>query len=469
MGLLAALFLQNTNPASALELTNLEPQYSDDSQIELLTPEDGYDFDANFLDNNQTLTYTATVHNNDNKAIKITDIDFTVSSYDFLSYSYDGIKIGDTIDANQSTNITLTVQTNDQATQTVAEDLKLNLNYQLVEDEPTPSPTPDDPNQSDTTDETSNPESTENPATSDSAIIMAAIALISIIAIVILVRRTNRRTLAIILAIPFAALLYSNSARAEGDLTFSILGKVRFTNVYTVSIDPNGGEYDGETEVKVREGDIFTPANVARDTYDFVSWEVNPGELDDNNQIEIHANTTLKALWNEIYYTLTIKPNGGEYNGSTEDYQQSYRPHEYANVLTPTLTGHTFSHYSIEDGGTFAGGQYQMESDTTLTAQYDIDSYAVTINPNGGNYNDHTTSYTENYDYGTEIAMNQATRAHYRFTGWQMSAGSLDESNKFKVTQTVTLTAQWEPINFTLTIDPNGGSYGNHDAEFSED
>ena len=474
---MAALFLQSTNSASALELTNLEPHYSDDSQIELLTPEDGYDFDANFLDNNQTLTYTATVRNDEDKAIKITAIDFTTSSFDFLDYSYDGIEIGSVIEANQSIDITITIQTNDQTTRTVDEDLSLNLNYQLIENpvdptdpnQPETPENPDSPNSPDQPSEPTNPESTENPATSDSAIIMAVVALISIIAIVVLVRKTNRRTLAIVLAIPFAGLLYSNFARAEGDLSFSIVGKVRFTNVYTISIDPNGGEYDGETEVKVREGDIFTPANVTRDTYDFASWEVNPGELDDNNQIEIHANTTLKALWNEIYYTLTIKPNGGEYNGNAEDYQQSYRPHEYATVLTPTRTGHSFTHYNIETGGTFDGGRYQMESNTTLIAQYDIDSYTVTIDPNGGSYDGHTSSYSNDYDYNSEITMGQATRAHYRFTGWEMSAGNLDANNKFHVTQSVKLTAQWEPINFTLTIDPNGGSYENHDTEFSKE
>ena len=49
------------------------------------------------------------------------------------------------------------------------------------------------------------------------------------------------------------------------------------------------------------------------------------------------------------------------------------------------------------------------------------------------------------------------TKSGYNFVGWKNSAGNIVKSTDV-ITGTHTLTAQWEPINFTLKYDANGGT-----------
>lgn len=469
---LANLFAVNID-ASALKLGELEPIYDSQSSIELNTLEEGYVFDATFLDKNQSLEYRTTVTNDENRPLEITNITLNESEYDFLEYTYEGLSTGDILAPNESKDLSIFVKTNNNTTQTVDEDYNLNIEYLVSNPDPkpkpdptpTPEPTPDPEPTPETPEEPSN--ENQNPNTNTGAIIKTGtIAAISIGAFVFVLAKNKRiRILAVTLA--FSSLgIYtfsSISANAEGEKNLQILGKVHFVNTYTVTVNPNGGIYNNTSENTVttlREGEIYHVGDVTREHFEFDNWEVNPGQLNENNDIEIHADTLIKAKWNEISYTLTIKPNGGEYKGSSEDYVESFRPHEIATIETPSKTNHDFTGWTNEQtDASFTGDTIEMLDNVTLVANYKLSDPEVTIDPNGGTYNGHSSSYTETHPFNDEVTMGDATREHYTFDGWDMSVGSLDENKKFTVTENVTLTAKWTPINRTLTIDPNGGFY----------
>lgn len=477
---LANLFAINID-ASALKLGELEPIYDSQSSIELNTPEEGYVFDATFLDKNQSLEYRATVTNDENRPLEITNITLNESEYDFLEYTYEGLSTGDILAPNESKDLSIFVKTNNNTTQTVDEDYNLNIEYIVSNPDPRPEPKPDPtptpeptPDPTPTPDPEPTPETPEepsnenqNPNTNTGAIIKTGtIAAISIGAFVFVLAKNKRiRILAVTLAFSSLGIytLSSISANAEGEKNLQILGKVHFVNTYTVTVNPNGGIYNNtskNTITTLREGEIYHVGDVTREHFEFDNWEVNPGQLNENNDIEIHADTLIKAKWNEISYTLTIKPNGGEYKGSSEDYVESFRPHEIATIETPSKTNHDFTGWTNEQtGASFTGDTIEMLDNVTLVANYKHSDPEVTIDPNGGTYNGHSSSYTETHPYNDEVTMGDATREHYTFDGWDMSVGSLDENKKFTVTENVTLTAKWTPINRTLTINPNGGFY----------
>ena len=475
---LANLFAANID-ASALKLGELEPIYDSQSSIELNTPEEGYVFDATFLDKNQSLEYRTTVTNDENRPLEITNITINESEYNFLEYTYEGLSAGDILAPNESKDLSIFAKTNDNTTQTVDEDYNLNIEYLVSNPDPgpkpdptpTPEPTPDptptpDPEPTPETPEEPNNEN-QNPNTNTGAIIKTGtIAAISIGAFVFVLTKNKRiRILAATLA--FSSLgfytLSSISANAEGEKNLQILGKVHFVNTYTVTVNPNGGTYNNTSEntiATLREGEIYHVGDVTREHFGFDKWEVNPGQLNENNDIEIHADTLIKAKWNENSYTLTIKPNGGEYKGSSDDYVESFRPHEIATIETPSKANHDFTGWTNEQtGASFTGDTIEMLDNVTLVANYKLSDPVVTIDPNGGSYNGHTSSYTETHPFNDVVTMGDATREHYTFDGWDMSVGSLDENKKFTVTENVTLTAKWTPINRTLTINPNGGFY----------
>lgn len=460
--------------ASAISLSSLEQISEPTEKIEINTPEEGYDFDANFLAKDQELQYKATIANDEELPVKIDSISLNESEYNFLEYSFEGIAVDDVIKVGETRDVFVIVKTNENDTSTVSEDYNLTLTYTQVKPEPQPGPqpgpepTPDDPDTPDTPDEP------ENPETATTAVIKTGtIALISIGAIVfVFVRNKRIRQYAIVFTLSSLGIfMFASSATAEeAASTLMIHGKVRFTNVYTVTVDPNGGTYNGELTATRREGETYHIEEVARDHFNFVEWEINPSNTPDaNNNIEIHANTTLKAKWNENTYTLTIKPNGGEYLDSEEDWHQSYRPGQSETIATPEKEGYNFVNWTVEKGsdtvgedGIFTGDSVTMYEDVTLVANYEIKKFTVTIIPNGGTYEGELQTTV---DWNTDYEILSISKDGNDLKDWTKTVGETSstlasDTEYINIKADTTLEANWWSSTFyTVTIVPNGGTY----------
>ena len=465
LSIFATLFVANFS-VSALQLTELETISEPNPAIEQNEPTEGYDFDATLLDHNLELKYRATITNDEDSEIEITSIDFTSSSYDFLNYSYDGIKIGDKLAQGDAREITITVKTNDQPTQTVDENLNLSLHYRKVS---SPNAPPDD---SGNGDDENHEESTEEvvpntPNTLDNIAIASAILLVASLAITIALKKNGKlRIGAFLLALGLSALTLTNGGvKADSDYTFTILGKIHFVNSYTVTIKPNGGSYNNttnNTELTFRDGEVLRVTDPTRDHYNFTGWTVEPGELT-NNTMVITADTTLTANWQEIRHNVTVDPDGGRYANSAEPTITSVREgDEFTIGADATRNTYTFQGWHVT-GGELVNGKITVNSDVYIKALWNEIYYNVTIKPNGGTYLGFTTDTTNPYREGETVTMGEPTREHYRFTGWTIDVGQLT-NNQFTVTQDVVLTANWEIINHTVTIKPNGGIYNNSTA-----
>ena len=152
----------------------------------------------------------------------------------------------------------------------------------------------------------------------------------------------------------------------------------------------------------------------------------------------------LYAQW-EKEYNVTYNANGG----STTCAGGAYIAGETVIVCTtnPTRTGHTFTGWTYSPNVTITDGKFVMPaSDVTITAQWQINSYTVTWNPNGGNWGGSTASIVETYEYGATIVQPAAPQQDgYRFTGWNYSIPATMPAGN------ATYTAQWKQ-NYTITF-----------------
>lgn len=156
---------------------------------------------------------------------------------------------------------------------------------------------------------------------------------------------------------------------------------------------------------------------------------------------------TLYAQW-EKEYTVTYNANGG----STTCANGNYIEGETVIVCTtnPSRTGHTFTGWTYSPDVIITDGKFVMPaSDVTITAQWQVNSYTVTWNPNGGNWGDNTDNtdnIVETYEYGATIVQPAAPqRDGYRFTGWNYSIPATMPAGN------ATYTAQWKQ-NYTITF-----------------
>ena len=128
---------------------------------------------------------------------------------------------------------------------------------------------------------------------------------------------------------------------------------------------------------------------------------------------------------------------------------------------------------TIEDktGWTFAGWEtsedevidvdeceeyrYQLTSDLALTAIWVADTYAVTLDPNGGSLS--STSIQVTYDSSYEIPT--PTKDHYIFKGWYDSSDArFSSTGTWKRTEDLALTAKWECEKYTFNLDAGEGT-----------
>ena len=202
-------------------------------------------------------------------------------------------------------------------------------------------------------------------------------------------------------------------------------------NQYTITFDTNGGsEIAPITQDYGTE--ITAPDNPTRKGYTFKGWDK---EIPKTMPAE---NITVKAQWEINQYTITFDTNGGsEMVPITQDYGT-----EITAPDNPTRKGYTFKGWDKEIPETMPA------ENMTITAQWEINQYTITFDTNGGS---EIAPITQ--DYGTEItAPDNPTRKGYTFKGWDK------EIPKTMPAENITVKAQWEINQYTITFDTNGGS-----------
>ena len=183
-------------------------------------------------------------------------------------------------------------------------------------------------------------------------------------------------------------------------------------------------------------GALFTRAG-----YTQVGWAtVDGGEkvYDFEDIYTKNEALTLYPVWNTNKYTITFDTNGGsEIAPITQDYGT-----QIAAPANPTRKGYTFKGWDKEIPETMPA------ENITVKAQWKINQYTIAFDTNGGS---EIAPITQ--DYGTEItAPDNPTRKGYTFRGWDK------EIPKTMPAENITVKAQWEINQYTITFDTNGGS-----------
>ena len=202
-------------------------------------------------------------------------------------------------------------------------------------------------------------------------------------------------------------------------------------NQYTITFDTNGG-----SEIAPITQDygtkITAPDNPTRKGYTFKGWDK---EIPETMPAE---NMIITAQWEINQYTITFDTNGGsEIAPITQDYGT-----EITAPDKPTRKGYTFKGWDKEIPKTMPA------ENITVKAQWEINQYTITFDTNGGS---EIAPITQ--DYGTEItALADPTRKGYTFKGWDK------EIPETMPADNITVKAQWEINQYTITFDTNGGS-----------
>ena len=258
----------------------------------------------------------------------------------------------------------------------------------------------------------------------------------------------------------------ASSASADVTVTYS---------QYTVTLDGNGATTQGSTTAVATYNSttLSTITNPIREyaiTYDMgttgltkpdngkVECRLNGWYTSSNNGTKVANNNTTPVLEASVSgYT-----NASKQWTKTSD-ATLYAGWEVIGTKLPIIEkeGNTCT-WIDNNGSSFDSGQtgYTILTNKTLTARCLPNSYVLTVDPNGGKWNNTISASTVPRNYGTEYEVANPTRKGYTFTGWTKSgAGSWNsETNKYTFGPGAgTLTANWTPIKYNIKYELDGG------------
>ena len=228
--------------------------------------------------------------------------------------------------------------------------------------------------------------------------------------------------------------------------------------LYTVTMDTAGGDPIRPIQYTV-ESEAFQLPTPVRTGYIFLGW-TGEGITEPQKTIEIPQGSTgdrtYTANWQVIEYTIITLLEGGN-AGSSQVY--FYTVEQTVTLPTPTRTGYTFLGWTGE-GITTPQPNVTIPKgstgDKTYIENWKLTEYNIAMDLNGGSGQEKVvyTMTDEDFELPTP------TRNGYEFVGWT-GEGITTPQTSVKIPKGSTgnkaYTANWKVIEYTITLDTNGG------------
>ena len=228
--------------------------------------------------------------------------------------------------------------------------------------------------------------------------------------------------------------------------------------LYTVTLDTAGGDPIRPIQYTV-ESEAFLLPTPVRTGYIFLGW-TGEGITEPQKAMEIPQGSTgdrtYTANWQVIEYTIITLLEGGN-AGSSQVY--FYTVEQTVTLPTPTRTGYTFLGWTGE-GITTPQPNVTIPKgstgDKTYIENWELTEYNITMDLNGGSGQEKVvyTMTDEDFELPTP------TRNGYEFVGWTGEDITTPQTS-VKIPKGSTgnkaYTANWQVIEYTITLDTNGG------------
>ena len=252
---------------------------------------------------------------------------------------------------------------------------------------------------------------------------------------------------------------YQNADGTWGNYSSVKSGNANYNTTYSWSRAADGTYKAASISYKVTQANtkyVDVYRQVYTDYIDHWMWGFTKGE----------GNNGDKRAW-KIKTTSFTKRAGQGYTLAAGDAVRVPNGFSLANTFGTASINGKWSSFNLGYSGSQPGGNMYIEFD------YSPVSYKINYNMNGGT-NASSNPSTYNVLYGVNFAT--PTRPGYNFLGWYINGTKVsginvganasfssesDMYNKLgsRTTGDKTVEARWEKNSYTISIDPNGGSY----------
>ncbi len=239
-------------------------------------------------------------------------------------------------------------------------------------------------------------------------------------------------------------------------------------NTYTITYVLGGGVNDENNPIAYNvESDDITLNNPTRSGYTFAGWNSKLGNKQFNPTISQGSvgDFSFEATWEANLNTIVFFGNGNT-DGETKSQQAHTNSKLKLNANGYVREGYVFSGWSETKNGLV---KYVDQSEITVPTDSVYELYAVwspnlnTITFNGNGSDSGTMDSQSMYTDSTEnLTANGFSKTGYHFIGWSTKpTGDVEyiDQGSYKMGNgsSYDLYAKWEPNQYTISYNPNGG------------
>ena len=223
---------------------------------------------------------------------------------------------------------------------------------------------------------------------------------------------------------------------------------------YTLTVDPNGGKWNGSTSIQTFTGEYNSTKEIA-----------NPQEKDGFKAIfnENYGQNNTEEVYEKLAFESWTLTGSGTLTGTTFKFgtadatlTANYASHGQITAPTESREGYVLSRWNTSPDGTGSDFTGTITQDTTYYAIWEPKTITITFNPDGGQVNPISKDVIYTQAYGE---LPTPIKTGYEFTGWYLQNEKIEATSIVNITNNETLVAHWIGEEYTLTVDPNGGKW----------
>lgn len=280
--------------------------------------------------------------------------------------------------------------------------------------------------------------------------------------------------------------IYNNSPQTTLTGNTGAYGNVTFTaqwtaNTTTVTLNQQSGS-GGTASVTATYGSAMPSATMpTRTGYTFGGYYdatggsgtkyYNANGTSARTWNKTTSTSTLYAQWTLTSYTATFKPNSGTWSDSTTANKTASYTIDDVLVVPATIsrTGYTFKGWKVTTaaGNWTSSTTYNNSPQTTLagtsgkygsasfTAQWTIQSFAITASSNNNTYG--SVSGGGTYNYGADATLIAEPNTGYTFVGWYVNNTQVSTDNPYTFTVTAAKTVEGRFTGISITTSAGTG------------
>ncbi|MBQ2768377.1 MAG: leucine-rich repeat protein [Clostridia bacterium] len=214
---------------------------------------------------------------------------------------------------------------------------------------------------------------------------------------------------------------------------------VRRRPTYEVTFNANGGT---AVEKQVIEEDFLaTEPETTRTGYTFAGWDYDFTQpITDDTEITASWTANTDTKYTVKYYLQNLENDEYTLQESVELKGET--------DTTATAEIKEYTHFTYDESKSTESGNITPSGNLVLNVYYTRDSYTVTFNGNGGRLI--SGKEIQTVKYGGSVTAPTFERNGYTFN-------SYDNTNYTNISESFTVTANWEIINYTIAYDLNDG------------